>query len=75
MTDTNTTPATPQLGIHDLANVVKIIDVASQRGAFRGDELSSVGSVRDRVATIVKAAMPEETTEDKAETPKEETKA
>lgn len=39
--------------IGDIENVVRIIDTASQRGAFKGDELSAVGSVRDKFASII----------------------
>ena len=39
--------------IGDIENVVKIIDVATERGAFRGNELSAVGSVRDKFASVV----------------------
>ena len=31
----------------DLAGVVSIIDVSSQRGAFRGEELAGVGRLRE----------------------------
>ena len=31
----------------DLAGVVSIIDVCSQRGAFRGEELAGVGRLRE----------------------------
>lgn len=40
---------TPQLGLIDIQNVVQIIDVASRRGAFQGNELSQVGQVRDKL--------------------------
>ena len=30
--------------VQDLAGLVSIIDVCSQRGAFRGEELAGVGS-------------------------------
>ena len=41
--------------LDDFSNVLKIIDVASQRGVFRGDELSTVGGVRDKVASLVRS--------------------
>ena len=40
--------------LDDFSNILNIIDVASQRGVFRGDELSTVGGIRDRVASLVK---------------------
>tara|TARA_B100001287_G_scaffold86279_2_gene72156 strand:- start:1259 stop:1486 length:228 start_codon:yes stop_codon:yes gene_type:complete len=46
--------------------VVKIIDACSERGAFRGNEMASVGSVRDRLAAFAEANAPkaEEINED-----------
>lgn len=48
------------LGIGDLASVVQIIDVCSQRGAFQGSELEAVGALRGRIQQFVKANAPEE---------------
>lgn len=45
-----------ELNINDLAAVVQIIDVVTARGAFRGDELSQVGALRDKYAAFIKAA-------------------
>lgn len=45
-----------QLTPNDLSLVVTIIDVCSQRGAFKGDELSAVGAVRQKFADLVKAS-------------------
>ena len=44
--------------INDLASVVNLIDILTARGAFRGEELSPVGALRDKLAAHVKAAMP-----------------
>jgi len=71
MTDTETTVDTTtaeeaeaqgqvSLGIGDLASVVQIIDVCSQRGAFQGSELEAVGALRGRIQQFVKANAPEE---------------
>lgn len=51
-----------QVGItlNDIANVVRIIDVASQRGAFRGPELSQVGTVHDRLMKFLEANQPKQ---------------
>ena len=35
------------INAQDLAGVVSIIDVCSQRGAFRGEELAGVGRLRE----------------------------
>ena len=45
-----------QLTINDIAAAVQLIDVVTSRGAFRGDELSQVGALRDKYAAFVKAA-------------------
>ena len=51
---------TSGINIIDLQNAVKIIDAAAERGAFKGNELSSVGVVRDRIAVFVQANLPAE---------------
>lgn len=56
----------PSLNIGDLQSVVKIIDACSERGAFKGNEMASVGAVRDRLALFAEANMP------KQEEPQEE---
>jgi hypothetical protein len=67
-----TTENKPQLGITDLQNVVKVIDVAAERGAFKGNELSAVGSIRDKIAGFLEQVssanepVPSETTEEVA---------
>ena len=37
----------------DASNVVRIIDVVTKRGAFEGAELTAIGQVRTRFASIV----------------------
>ena len=55
----------PALGINDLAFLLNIIDVCTQRGAFRGSELTNVGTVRDKLEAFVKAnTKADEPTED-----------
>lgn len=53
---------TPQITIVDLQNILQVIDVAASRGAFRGNELTSVGSVRDKLAAFLEAVAPKEET-------------
>jgi len=45
--------------VQDLAGLVSIIDVCSQRGAFRGEELSGVGRVRESLLAEVQAQQDE----------------
>ena len=58
------TPEDVVLNVQDIVNAVKIIDVVSGRGAVKGDELSSVGAVRDRLVAFVNANTPQQTEED-----------
>ena len=53
-------PEAPQLNIGDLVSMVKIIDACSERGAFKGNEMASVGAVRDRIAAFAEANQPVE---------------
>ena len=43
------------LNIQDIAFLLNIVDVASRRGAFRAEELSSVGTVYDKVTAFLKS--------------------
>lgn len=42
-------PAKPSLNLADLVNVIQVLNTCSQRGAFRADELSSIGGLYDRL--------------------------
>lgn len=42
-------PKAPNLNIADLVNVLQVFRTCSQRGAFRADEMSSVGGLYDRL--------------------------
>ena len=54
-----TTPDnSPTITISDLQNVLVLIDLASNRGTFRGAELSSVGSLYERIQAFVQAISP-----------------
>ncbi len=58
--------------VQDLAGVVSIIDVCSQRGAFRGEELSGVGQVREKLIAEVKAQQEEVTAPEAVDVPRVE---
>lgn len=49
----NNAQGVPEVSLNDFASIVRIIDVASRRGAFEGKELSSVGAIRDKVEAFV----------------------
>jgi hypothetical protein len=58
---------TPPTGvtINDIAFLVQIVEIVAQRGAFKADELSTVGAVYDKVkAFIANATQPAQTTEE-----------
>jgi hypothetical protein len=65
------TPVT-DLNIGDLRNVALIIDVASTRGAFRANEMATVGLIYNKLQAFLAKVAPEAKPEDatkKAETP------
>lgn len=47
--------AGPDLNISDLAALRSIIDVASQRGAFKATELEAVGKVYNKLNTFLES--------------------
>jgi hypothetical protein len=47
--------ANPDLTIQDLTALRTIIDVASQRGTFKANEMASVGQVYNRLDTFLNA--------------------
>ena len=53
----------PQISLVDLQNALRIMDVAAERGAFKGHELTSVGAVRDKLAGFLDAVAPKEEAE------------
>ena len=42
-----------ELKVEDLSGVVYLIDLATERGAFRGNELLSVGTLREKYVVLV----------------------
>ncbi len=47
------TPVGGDITIQDFDSVVRIIDIVTQRGAFRGEELASIGALREKFAVAV----------------------
>jgi hypothetical protein len=45
----------PSLNIQDIVQLLNIVDVASRRGAFRAEELSSIGLVYDKISNFLKS--------------------
>jgi len=48
------------INVSDIKLCLNIIDICSQRGAFKGEELSSIGQIRDKLEVIVKQYEPPE---------------
>ena len=46
----------PGLSLQDISAAVQIIDAVTPRGAFRGEELASVGMVRERFMAFLRHA-------------------
>jgi len=46
-------PAGPDLNISDLNSVRSIIDIATQRGAFRANELEAVGKTYNKLTAFL----------------------
>ena len=59
-------PTPAEINLNDLAVVLQVIDVCSKRGAFEGNELKDVGTLRERISNYVSARVPaqEESSED-----------
>jgi hypothetical protein len=44
------------MNVNDLATMANIIDICTQRGAFRGNELKQVGELFEKITAFVKEA-------------------
>ena len=60
----NETTAEISLNINDLAFMLKMIDVVTERGGFRGGELANVGTIRNKLEAFVRANAPKEEAEE-----------
>ena len=72
--ETPETPETqePQISLADFSAALQVIDACTTRGAFRGEELSSVGQLRDRLVAFVEFHAPSEEGEGEEATKAEE---
>lgn len=61
-TKTEETQEVLQVTAGDLALMVKIIDAGSERGAWKGEELGTIGSIRTKMVQIVQSVAPVEDT-------------
>jgi hypothetical protein len=49
-------PKAPSLGVQDLVTIAQIIQIATQRGAWKPEELSTVGLAYDKLIAFLDAA-------------------
>ena len=57
---TTEAPASPDLNISDLVALKNIIEVASQRGAFKAAELEAVGKTFNKLNTFLESVAKKE---------------
>ncbi len=62
----------PGITLKDLALAVQVIDTVTQRGAIRGEEMESVGQLRNRIVAFLKASEAEMQEAEEADAPAEE---
>lgn len=53
---TNTETAKPTITLQDIASVVEVLKVCTERGVWRVQELSGVGRLYDRLTTFLESA-------------------
>ena len=62
-------PQQASLQLSDILNAVQIIQLATQRGAFKTDEFTQIGGVYDRLVTFLKDSGAIKPSESADETP------
>jgi len=65
----NTEAQAPNLSLQDLLLVAQIIQVATQRGTFKAEELSNIGGLYDRLIAFLNATGAIKPAEAPADTP------
>jgi len=61
--------AIEQLTVNDLIVIKNVFDVCSQRGAFKADEMQTVGGVYNKLNNFLQAVVPQPAEPETAETP------
>ena len=56
-----------ELTVQDLGNIKQIIDVASQRGAFKPNEMTTVGTTYTKLETFLAAVAQQQSTQNATE--------
>ena len=55
--ETNNVPAqTSGVTLNDIAFLVNVVEIVAQRGAFKAEELSTIGAVYDKVKAFITSA-------------------
>lgn len=44
--------------LNDLKSVLNVIDVAAERGLFKGEEMQEVGTIRNKLANFIQSSLP-----------------
>ena len=65
------TPPLPNLTIGDLRLVARIIQVSSERGAIRANEMATVGDLYNRLVEFLNAVQPQQPAKAEGEAPAE----
>lgn len=61
------------LNIADLVNIANLIEVVTQRGAIRADELTAAGALYDKLRKFLETVLPKEEDADAPSAPAEGT--
>ena len=57
-------PSAPTLGLNDLALMANVIQVTSDRGAIKANEMSAVGALYNKLVSFVNSNVPQPVAED-----------
>jgi len=58
-TVTSESPSSPpNVSLQDLQNLLIVIDLATSRGAFRGNEISQIGALFDKLSLFLESVAP-----------------
>jgi hypothetical protein len=49
-----TQPTEPTISLNDLAVMIQIIDLGSEKGLFKGPDLKPVGELREKIVAVIK---------------------
>jgi len=64
-------PQAPQLTVQDMITLKSAIELGSQRGAWRANELTAVGTVYERLSAFITSIMPPQEEKPEGDAPKE----